>query len=111
VSGWRAVTGPLTSCPECRAVVPIADQAAHTESHGRADALALFLETWAELIPGLPDDYTCTLTCLEAEAAAGLFRANGYAGTADAVLAAHAAHDTPEDLHSPRMTPQEGPPE
>jgi hypothetical protein len=68
-------------------------------------ALAVFLDTWAELLPALPDDYDCHLTCREADAAARLFRVFGYPVTAGDITAAHAAHDTAEDYHYAGGTP------
>jgi hypothetical protein len=66
---------------------------------GIADAARYFAETWAELLPGLPDSYSCEMTCSEAEAAADLYRALGDDTTAAAIITAHAEHDTEEDAH------------
>lgn len=57
------------------------------------EAARYFAETWAGLLISMPDDYTCHMTCGEAEAAAGLYRALGYDDTAQAIVAAHMEHD------------------
>lgn len=64
-----------------------------------ADAARLFCETWTGLAQDLPDIYGCTLSCAEANVLADLYRATGDDGTADAVIAEHAAHDQPGDSH------------
>lgn len=69
---------------------------------GIAEAAVNFTVVWQELLPYMPDDYWCTMQCVEAEAAAGLFRAVGDDKTAESVLDAHAAHDTEEDQHYDR---------
>ncbi|MEU9871084.1 hypothetical protein AB0C87_24855 [Actinomadura sp. NPDC048021] len=62
-------------------------------------AVVLFTEVWGELAVSLPDDYSCHMTCTEAEALADVFRAGGQDRTAEMILANHAAHDEPDDLH------------
>lgn len=62
-------------------------------------AVTYFAETWQELMTGMPDDYRCTYTCGEANAAADLYRALGDDETAKAVIAAHAAYDEEGDQH------------
>lgn len=63
------------------------------------EAARLFADTWLELFLSLPDDYDCTMTCLEADRAADLYRALGDEGTAEQIVKAHAAHDEPGDGH------------
>ena len=58
-----------------------------------------FTTIWREPIVYNVDDYGCTMQCVEAEAAAGLWRAIGDEGTATALLLQHARHDTEEDQH------------
>ena len=58
-----------------------------------------FADTWAELLTGMPDSYGCTLTCVEAETAATLFRALGDEPTAVQIIEAHAAYDDEGDQH------------
>ncbi|MGW5773135.1 hypothetical protein ACWEVY_28785 [Streptomyces longwoodensis] len=61
-------------------------------------AAAAFVKEWTHsgLASGLIDDYSCTLTCGEAETYSGLFRSFGYHGTADSILADHGEDcDTP----------------
>jgi hypothetical protein len=57
-------------------------------------------ETWSELLPDLPDSYSCEMNCPEAEAAAYLYRTLGDDATADAIIKAHAAYDEPGEMHS-----------
>lgn len=79
---------------------------------GIATVARLFCETWAELAVSLPDSYGCELNCAEADAMADLFRAVGQDATADAVIAAHAAYDQPDDSHYPaEEEPEESEPE
>jgi hypothetical protein len=59
---------------------------------------ASFAGTWAELLWSMPDSYSCHMTCAEANAAADLFRALGRDADADAIIAAHAEYDTPEEV-------------
>ncbi len=65
----------------------------------QAEAAAAFLEAWAELLPSLPDDYACTLTCSEAESAADLLQAFGYLTEANSLMVAHIEHDQEGDAH------------
>jgi hypothetical protein len=67
-----------------------------------ADEAVNFTTVWRETLPYLPDDYSCSMQCVEANAAASLFRAVGDDGTADAILDAHAVQDTEEDEHYER---------
>ena len=60
---------------------------------------AHFADTWAELLPNLPDDYECHMNCAEANAAAGLYWALGDDRTASAIIAEHARHDEDGDQH------------
>lgn len=48
----------------------------------------------------MPDDYGCTMNCAEANAVAWVYRALGNDGTADGIIAAHAAHDDAEERAS-----------
>lgn len=59
-----------------------------------------FADTWAELLVAMPDDYGCEMNCAEANAVAGLFRVLGNDVTADAIVAAHMAHDDDEERAS-----------
>lgn len=59
-----------------------------------------FAGEWAGLLTTLPDDYDCEMTCAEANAAAGLYRALGDDATAQAVITAHAEHDDDEERTS-----------
>lgn len=63
------------------------------------DAAEHFIATWRELITAAPDDYRCTYTCAEANAAADLYRALGDDDTARAIIAAHAEYDEEGDQH------------
>jgi hypothetical protein len=67
--------------------------------HQQRDAAATFVEVWAELLPALPDDYTCHLNCAEADTAAELLRAFGHTEAAASLMKAHAEHDDPGDAH------------
>ena len=58
-----------------------------------------FMTVWQDLISCLPDDYGCWLQCVEANAAADLFRALGDEAMADVILDNHAPHDTEEEDH------------
>lgn len=62
-------------------------------------AVEYFAEVWAGLIPDLPDNYDCHLTCAEASAAADFFEAVGRPMDADAVIGSHANYDKPGDEH------------
>lgn len=63
------------------------------------DVASHFAATWAELLPDLPDTYTCHMNCAEANAAADLYRALGDDATAAAILSAHGDHDDEGDQH------------
>jgi hypothetical protein len=60
-----------------------------------------FAKAWTEMVVTvLHEGYGCHMTCEEADAAASLWEAAGDPRTADALIAAHAAHDEPGELHS-----------
>lgn len=83
-------------------VIAVADVAAvkgWQPADAALPAVLHFADTWRELMSGLPDSYTCTLTCGEANAAADLYRALGDEDTAAFLLAAHAAYDEDGDEH------------
>jgi hypothetical protein len=61
-----------------------------------------FTTVWQEVLPYTPDDYGFTMQCVEAEAAADLFRAVGDENMAESILDAHAVYDTEEDQHHER---------
>lgn len=63
-------------------------------------AVQHFADIWRELLLDLPDNYSCTMTCTEAEAAAGLYRSLGDNSTADQIIKAHAEYDGPGDQHA-----------
>jgi hypothetical protein len=63
------------------------------------DEVVNFASVWREVLPYTPDDYEFTMQCVEAEAAAGLYRVLGDEDTADAIMEAHARYDTGEDSH------------
>lgn len=63
------------------------------------DAAREFTVLARELLVNLPDSYGCYMTCLEAEAAAALFRAAGDDDAAAEIIAGHARHDEPGALH------------
>lgn len=77
----------------------ITEGARDAAESGVAAAARAFCETWAELAPDLPDSYGRHLTCGEADTLADLYRAAGDDTRADAIEAAHAAHDQPGDAH------------
>lgn len=62
-------------------------------------AVTAFAKWWKHLVPSLPDDYDCRMTCEEADTAAGLFRALGDDDTAASILSAHSIYDMPGDSH------------
>ncbi|WP_435270949.1 hypothetical protein [Streptomyces sp. 1222.5] len=67
-------------------------------------AAEAFVETWTDtgLAWSLITDYSCTLTCSEAEKFAGLMRAFKYTETAEGILADHGEDcDTPH-YHQPQ---------
>jgi len=92
----ESVTAPLWEHPawgaESRQVW--ADRAAEVTK-----AVKHFTGTWAELMASLPDDYGCEMTCAEANAAAGLYRALGDDTTAALIITAHGDHDEEGDQH------------
>ena len=61
-----------------------------------------FTVVWQQVLPYAPDDYGFTMQCVEANAAASLFRAAGDHSTADAILDAHAVHDEEDEEHYER---------
>ena len=67
----------------------------------KMQAAAKFVEIWdgSGLAAALITDYSCELTCPEAEALADLFRAFGAVDTADAIIEDHASTDEPGDEH------------
>ncbi|UXX93952.1 hypothetical protein N7U49_21320 [Streptomyces sp. AD2-2] len=63
----------------------------------RLEAAANFTKVMYDLFGGdLRDEYGRIFTCTEAEAAAKLFRAFGYEGTAETILASHKMMDCNE---------------
>lgn len=61
-----------------------------------------FTVVWQEVLPYAPDDSGFTMQCVEAEAAADLFRAFGDGKTADLILDSHSVYDTEEESHYDR---------
>jgi len=72
-----------------------------TSDREKLTAAEKFVESWAdsELAATLIRDYDCYLGCEEAETFAGLFRAFGHPGIADAIIEDHSEHDEPESDH------------
>lgn len=64
-------------------------------------AAEAFVEGWKYLAPTLPSDYSCFMTCTEAEVLADLFTAVGKAELAEWILEAHTEGDEPGDAHHP----------
>lgn len=62
-------------------------------------AIGAFADMWGELIPELPDNYDCRLTCAEANVAADFFEAVGMPKVADSVIGAHAEYDQEGEEH------------
>ncbi|MGW1261250.1 hypothetical protein ACWD7Y_04715 [Streptomyces drozdowiczii] len=63
----------------------------------RMEAATNFTKVMHDLFGGdLRDEYGRIFTCTEAEAAAKLFRAFGYEGTAETILASHIEMDCNE---------------
>lgn len=62
-------------------------------------AVRKFTEAWGSLATSLIGDYTCYMTCSEAEALATLFKVAGDEPTAIEIIANHARTDEPGDDH------------
>lgn len=53
-------------------------------------AVRHFMTVWSDLLSSLGDDYSCYLTCDEADAAADLYGTAGEHETAEAIMEMHA---------------------
>jgi hypothetical protein len=69
------------------------------EMRPQVEAAAHFLNVCSEVIGSLPGDYSCYLTCYEAESLAELYRAFGDDGKADDVIEGHAEGDEHGEKH------------
>lgn len=73
---------------------------AATRDRERLKIAERFTSTWVLLIAMLRKEYSCPLSCPEADAVADLLRAFGHGDTADYVLQLHAESDEEcEDQH------------
>jgi hypothetical protein len=67
-----------------------------------ATAAWAFQDAWGPVFAAAHADVGLTITCLEADTAADLFRVFGDDDTADGLLDGHAVHDTEVDRHYQR---------